>query len=123
MKVMEQIKIETSIDFTKDLELRNHLTVHLSAALNRLKYKMNIRNDLLNQIKYNYPLAFEIAVIASKKIKEITNFSINEDEIGYIAIHFGAALERKGINEKNNIKKYSLFVDQVWLLPLYSERS
>jgi lichenan operon transcriptional antiterminator len=105
MKVMEQIKIETSIDFTKDLELRNHLTVHLSAALNRLKYKMNIRNDLLNQIKYNYPLAFEIAVIASKKIKEITNFSINEDEIGYIAIHFGAALERKGINEKNNIKK------------------
>ncbi|WP_276705397.1 BglG family transcription antiterminator [Caldibacillus debilis] len=104
-KIIEEIKLETSIDFTKDVELRNYLAIHLHVALNRLKYKMTIRNDLLNQIKYHYPLAFELAVIACKKIKEITNFSINEDEIGYIAIHFGAALERKGINEKSKVKK------------------
>lgn len=99
------IKNSTKINFTDDIELRNNLIVHLSVALRRIKYKMNIRNELLEQVKADYPLAFEIAVIAGNKIFENTGLKINQNEIGYIAMHFGAALVRMGKDQISNIKK------------------
>ena len=52
-----------------------------------------------------YPLAFELAVIAGEIIEENFQFRTQENEIGFLAMHFGAALERKGLNEKNQERK------------------
>ena len=50
---------------------------------------------MLSAIKENYPLAFEAGVIAGIVIKEQTGIDIHENEIGYLALHFGAAIERR----------------------------
>ncbi|WP_196604364.1 BglG family transcription antiterminator [Pectinatus haikarae] len=98
--VLEKIKQELLIDFIDDEYLIDGLVLHLNIAINRIQFHMNIRNELLETIKNDYPLAFQMGVIASKVVKNLNKIDVNENEIGYIALHFGAALSRKGINEK-----------------------
>lgn len=59
---------------------------------------MNVRNPILSAIKENYPIAFEAGIIAGKIIEERHNIEIDENEVGYIAMHFGAAIERSKLN-------------------------
>ncbi|WP_347836278.1 PRD domain-containing protein [Gracilibacillus sp. JCM 18860] len=50
---------------------------------------MNIRNPMLEDIKNNYPLAFEAGIIASMAIEEESSTKIDENEVGYLALHIG----------------------------------
>lgn len=97
--ILNKIKLNTHIDLSDDNELISGLTIHLIAAINRLKFTMNIRNNVLESIKNNYPLAFEMAIIAGEVIEKEENVKTNENEIGFLAIHFGAALERNRLNK------------------------
>lgn len=103
--IIDKVDEVTSIDFTNDKQLIVGLKIHLKTAINRMKFGMNIRNEMLEVIKNNYQLAFQIAIIASKVIEEKENITVDENEIGFIAIHFGAALSRKGIDNEVNFKK------------------
>lgn len=98
--ILVTVKRKTSIDLSMEHDLIDGLITHLYVALKRIEYGMSIRNEFLPTIKNNYPLAFELAVIVSNEIKELTNFTINENEIGYLAIHFGVALEKMGLNKR-----------------------
>ena len=73
--------------------------------LTRLTYQMNIRNPYLKNIKIKYPLAFEAGVIAAKVVESKTGFQIGEHEIGFLALHIGAALERLPNHFKYENKK------------------
>lgn len=101
MKIIRVIDEHVNIDFSQDQVLIEWLSVHLQTAIPRMKFQMNIRNDVLEVVKSEYPLAFQIAVIASSVIEKEEKVSVNENEIGYIAIHFGAALNR--IDIKNDM--------------------
>lgn len=96
IKIYEEI----GIDFTKDDILEKGLLVHLNSVLNRIKYKMNIRNNLLEEIKKNYVFAYELGDFLAKEIGKSLEISIDENEIGYLALHFGGALERMNIKER-----------------------
>lgn len=107
-KILEAIKSQIGVNLLDDLQLVNGLVVHLNVALNRMKFNMNIRNDFLDSIKNSYPFAFELGIIASHVIRKEYNVSVNENEIGLLAIHFGAALERIGINSKKSVKNVTI---------------
>ena len=70
------------------------LMVHLEPALYRMKNDMTISNPLLNEIKQEYPDVFEDCERAAEVITEKTGLVPNEAEIGYLAMHFGAAMEK-----------------------------
>lgn len=101
--ILYRIKEDTGVDLSDDTQLINGLAVHLSVAVQRLRFHMNIRNDFLDYMKNNYPFAFELAVKASEIVESVFEIKTNENEIGLLAIHFGAALERKGLNEKKKV--------------------
>lgn len=103
--ILREIHDKLSIDFTNDEFLLDGLTLHLNIALTRVHFQMNIRNELLETIKNDYPLAFQMGVIAGKVVEKYDNIKINENEIGYIALHFGAAISRNGIKETLRSKK------------------
>ncbi|WP_459841027.1 BglG family transcription antiterminator [Halanaerocella petrolearia] len=86
------------VDFQDDKQLLVGLVLHLRPAINRLKYGMSLRNPLLNRIKEDYPSVFGAAWASSIVFEKYLGIKVNEEEIGYIALHLGAALER--INKK-----------------------
>lgn len=109
-EILKTIRDETDIDLSDDKQLINGLAMHLEAALQRLRFDMNIRNEFLDSIKNMYPLAFELAVLASEVIENRYKLKTKENEIGFLAMHFGAALERKGLNRRPKKAKKAVIV-------------
>lgn len=99
-KIIEEICITTGMRLD-DEELRNGLGYHLRFTLNRLLFNINIKNILMDDIKENYSLAYNIAKIAGEVIENEYKVSVSEDEVGYIAIHFGSYLERNNYTLRN----------------------
>ncbi|WP_028044356.1 BglG family transcription antiterminator [Candidatus Stoquefichus massiliensis] len=93
-QIINEIKEKYNIDFTADMDLQTSLSLHLQPMMNRLKYGMYIQNPLLEQIKTENPLAFEISVLTANMITKNYQADISENEIGYIALHFALAIER-----------------------------
>lgn len=105
--MLKTLQNEFNWDFYNDSEFIQALTLHIRPAMNRLRYKMNVRNPLLNEIKIRYPAAFEGALIASKCIKDYLGLEVGEHEVAYIALHIGVALERMK-NKSKRVKKVVL---------------
>lgn len=96
--VLAKMEEKLDLGIAKDEELIFGMSMHLKPAVNRIKYGMNIRNPMLQEIKNNYPLAYEAGIIAGLAIKEYTEIEMDENEIGYLALHIGAAMERKKLH-------------------------
>ncbi|MCR4397955.1 MAG: PRD domain-containing protein [Firmicutes bacterium] len=77
-----------------DRELVEGLSVHLESVYQRLKHNLPIRNPLLDDVKRRYPLFYDAAVECGKVFSSLTSLSLPEEELGYIAMHIGAAFER-----------------------------
>lgn len=104
MDIMEQTKIGLKgLHIDEDEELIYSLGLHLKQLVTRLTFNMNIRNPMIDEIKIKYPLAFETGVIAAHCVEKTTGFQVNQNEIGFLALHLGAAIERqrrKSISKK-----------------------
>lgn len=104
-EMLDHVEEVIGIDFTKDKSLIWSLAIHLKSAVTRIKYDMHIVNDMLSEIKKNYPFAYKISSIIAQYIEYIINKPVNDDEIGFICLHFAAALERiKNGKSKNKLK-------------------
>lgn len=82
-------------DLRDDSELKNNLREHLLTTFRNKDLRLNIKNPLLNTIRSNFPLAFEIALASTLKVFDTEPHTLTEDEVGYVALHIGAAIERK----------------------------
>lgn len=100
LRLVYEFEKLTNTDLHGDDLLINGLLTHLRPALTRVKYKMEIRNPLINQIKQQYPDVFKKAKETVKNLDHEQFNQLNDDEIGFIAMHFGASLERLKQNEK-----------------------
>ena len=82
------------VDFVHDKVLVYGLLAHLDAALNRIRYQMQIKNDMLEDIRCHYPYAMELAGILASDLERTYHTMINQDEIGFLALHFCGSMER-----------------------------
>lgn len=94
-KIFSHIQYHFHHDFSHDFELYVSLGLHMIPLISRIRFDFGVNNPLLDDIKKLYPLAYEIAVETSIVIQEEFDIKLNEDEIGYFALHFNLALERK----------------------------
>ncbi|MGO0061889.1 BglG family transcription antiterminator [Brevibacillus fluminis] len=76
----------------EDHSLFHGLLTHLEPALYRLKRNMGIRNPILDQIKTNYPDLFAVGKEAVAQV--FPHLNVPDEEIGYLVMHVGAAVER-----------------------------
>lgn len=93
--MLEEIKIKTDIDFYGDVELKISLALHLVPLLVRLESQMQLQNTMIQDIQANYPLAYDVAVIAASYISEQKHYQLSSDEVGYLAVHFSLSLSKK----------------------------
>lgn len=86
---------EYGIIITNKRSLIKNLILHLRPAIYRLKFNIKLYNPLLKDIKNRYTQIYSTAKNIFKKIENIYDFEANEDEIGYIAMHFASALHNQ----------------------------
>jgi len=95
-------------DFYKDKKLLTGLFLHLRPAINRLKNGIKLANPLLEEIKKECSVAFEVAISFWQRLQKFYEIEPGEDEIGYVAIHFGASMER--LKEDTGSRKTAIIV-------------
>ena len=76
------------------------LVNHLGPSISRVKMGMPIRNPLLGEMNSNYPELMQLAAASVKDIEGELGLVFPEEEIAYIAMHLGAAL-----NDNQTLKK------------------
>jgi transcriptional antiterminator/mannitol/fructose-specific phosphotransferase system IIA component (Ntr-type) len=88
--------VENTLDvkLSNDKLLTAGLALHLRPVMSRIRYGMNLHNPILSQIKENYTSIYGIAWITAGIIEKRLGIKVGEEEVGYLAMHLGAAIER-----------------------------
>lgn len=96
--IIETINQKYDIDFSQDKVFQDGIILHIQNLLERMSNRTMVSNVCLAEIKKTYPLVFEMSVFIGHIIEEYTKHTITEDEIGFLAIHIGAAYDRLNIH-------------------------
>ncbi len=95
-----EIKANLGVDFSDDKEFMQNLRSHLKSSVYRYKYGIILPNPLLKDIKTNYPMAFQAAIFAGKVINDFFHVELHENDLGYLALHIGATIEKGNPSNK-----------------------
>lgn len=102
--LIAQMQSLIQLPLASDQELLTGLAIHLHAAVHRIKHGLRLYNPILADIKRMYRFTFEALVFACNELEKKSKFPIPEEEIGYLTLHFQAALERKKSKQKQSLK-------------------
>ncbi|MCA0971455.1 BglG family transcription antiterminator [Halobacillus litoralis] len=83
------------VEFDQVDELENNLMAHLKPTYYRLKYGVTPSNEWSNQIREKYGEIYRLTERTIYHLEYFVGTSIPEEEIAYIAIHFGGWLTRE----------------------------
>lgn len=103
LEMLEYIYKEYHIDFRNDFDIRMTLNQHLVPLDIRIRFDIPLHNPLLDQIKTNYGLSYQMSREVAQIIEEHYQKKITEDEIGYLALIFELAIEKKKGDERSDI--------------------
>ncbi len=89
------------VDYRDDEDLTAGLKMHIQSLIERARNQVVLEDIFLEEIKENYPLVFEMGVCVTGYLEEELGLPIADMEIGFLALHLGAASERL-----NSVRKY-----------------
>ncbi|MCT4594757.1 MAG: BglG family transcription antiterminator [Anaeromicrobium sp.] len=84
-------------------KLLKGLVLHLEPAIYRMKYGIHIENSSIDHIKTKYTSAYNASKMACSFLGEQLKLTIPEEEICYVAIHFGSAIETQNKIIQTNV--------------------
>lgn len=90
--LVRYVEEKTGIVLAGDGSLYTGLLAHLERAMYRVREGMRIYNPLLDDVKRDYPALFALVDEAMRKV--FLEEEVPEEEVGFVAMHFGAALDR-----------------------------
>lgn len=114
--MIESVNAIFSDALINDNLLINGLERHFTAMLNRISNHVKIVNPYIHQIKKQYAALFSVVSLACSVIENYSGITLSEDEIGFILIHFQAAVERLNMSRKiiiivGNIDAYTSILE------------
>lgn len=80
------------VDFNKNEHVFYAFQLHIRALIQRLKYRIEIKNPLTKTIKKSYPEVFEYMKSIARKVFEQ---NISDDEIAYLTVYIQSLLENQ----------------------------
>ena len=101
---LEGLSPHFKLDLSEDIDLVNSLSNYLDSLIERKNIKTQVRKPALEGISKEYPVAFEMAVAISEIIKKKFDLSLDQHEIGSIALYICAAIERL-LTRENHTEK------------------
>lgn len=101
-KIMDRIQDYIAVDFRDDSTLWQGLAVHIyTTVIRRDKLKTSFLENEGEGIRQEYPIGVEMAIIAAEVIKTDLNYTVSNEELIYLTLHFQAAIERMTNLEHN----------------------
>ncbi len=91
---------QNKLDYSLQDTLYVSLTDHLYYAIERKKNGQELRNSLVWEVKRFYTKEFQVALESLGIIKSDLHVQLNEDEAGFIAIHFVNAQKKGSVLHK-----------------------
>lgn len=83
--------------FQNRKELERNLFIHLKPAYFRIKYGINMDNPLSASMQNSYPDLFVLTKKVVHHFEYVLGKPISDDEIAYIAMHFGGWIDKEGV--------------------------
>lgn len=90
--LVHYVEDQTGFELAGDSSLYTGLLAHIERAIHRLRENLSIHNPLLEDVKEDYPALFDLVSKGMEKV--FVQENIPEEEVGFVAMHFGAALDR-----------------------------
>lgn len=88
--------------FNADAEFKKSLLAHVSLLLDRLHQSISFSNPLVHEISVKYPVIFNICIRFAGMLEAKYHVKTTQDEIGFIATHFAAHMEKE-LHHKLNL--------------------
>jgi transcriptional regulator with AAA-type ATPase domain/transcriptional regulatory protein LevR len=81
-------------------KLVTHLTIHISEAVKRIRFKLEIINPNIIYIKEKFKEEFNLACDLAAEIGKEEKINMPEDEIGFITMYIKEIIKAKNIKDK-----------------------
>ncbi|MCI1858875.1 MAG: BglG family transcription antiterminator [Sporolactobacillus sp.] len=92
-KLIQRISNQIHVDLTGDFSLFQGLMAHLEPSLFRIRKAIPSANPLTKQVEEQFPALFAITADCLRQV--FTGIRFPEDEVAYVVLHFGSALEQR----------------------------
>lgn len=102
--LIKEVSELTGYALNKEKTLKDNLILHLENTASRLENNFIISNPLLNEIKKEYVYLFHFVQQAVENFFEGEPFLLPEEEMGYLTVHFQAAIERYKKEQPQQVK-------------------
>ncbi|MCI1966951.1 MAG: PRD domain-containing protein [Oscillospiraceae bacterium] len=99
-EVLYEIQRKMRVDLSGDAQLISGLVHYFSHAIYRTNMGIQVKNSLLNQVMEHYKALFKTVESACKLVFSKYNICLSKDEIAFITMDIGAALETKEEQKK-----------------------
>lgn len=96
-QVIGQFKQFAEVHFKDEKKLEKELYIHMLSTYYRVKFNHQYKNSTVLSIKENYPDVYTYTSMSIAPFEKLFSQSLNENEVGLIAIYFGAHL----LNQNN----------------------
>jgi len=98
-RIYSRLQQELNIKVNTD-RFEEEFLYHMMFMLNRIRFHVKIENPLYEELVKKYPLAYQMAEIASLVISEEYGITVPESEKGYLTAYFGVFLSENGMEEE-----------------------
>lgn len=89
-----------NITFNIHDDYSNALYFHTLAMKDRIRYGVTIDESIIQMVKSKFILAYEMAVLFHHNYYSRYKINLNDVEVSYIALHFGAMIESQNYKKK-----------------------
>ena len=117
LDTLETIKRDFGINLLDNINLQITLAMHCMSLRIRVKYDMQIKNEMLGYIRENFPLGYDVATYFAFLVGKKYDKRVSEDEISLLAVHFySSLLEESNKQNKKKILVISMLKNSMTLL-------
>ena len=92
---LKQIDERYKTSFNQDLDFKKMLQLHTLMLMERLEREISYQNPLASELSIKDPMIFNIAINFGEMLNQKYDKAITFDELGFIAMHFAAHMEKK----------------------------
>ncbi|MFB1050011.1 transcription antiterminator [Paraliobacillus sp. JSM ZJ581] len=94
-KLIRKMSQMLQIDLSTDTHLFDVLTAHVTTMIYRLKLGITLTNPLLDSVKRQYSILFNIVWYLMNDVEETYEIQLNDHDISFLTIHFQVAIEKQ----------------------------